>query len=107
MSASAGRPRWKHRALAALDGAPVAGSSRERIAAAIELCSETERHVLALMVAERLTPIEAAHALELPVGEIVRIHSTLLTELRRALRGRPFRPRPRSDAGAPRTRRAS
>jgi DNA-directed RNA polymerase specialized sigma24 family protein len=107
VSAASRRPRLGRRALATASHAPVAGSARARIAAALACCSETERHIVALLVEERLSVSETALALGLPVGEVVRVRSTLLNELRRVLRGRPFRSAGRTAAGAVGLRRAS
>jgi DNA-directed RNA polymerase specialized sigma24 family protein len=85
------RPRVARRALDSARRAPVAGSARSRIAAALSCCSEEERHVLALLIEERLTAAEAAAALELPLHHVRRVQSTLYGELRRVLRGRAFR----------------
>ena len=72
MNGRPGRPRIARRALAAAQRAPVGGSARSRIAAAL--------------------------ALGLPLRRVTRIRSTLLGELRRVLRGRPFRRTARSAA---------
>ena len=98
MNGRPGRPRIARRALAAAQRAPVGGSARSRIAAALALCSETARHVVALLVQERLSARETALALGLPLRRVTRIRSTLLGELRRVLRGRPFRRTARSAA---------
>ena len=100
MSAGAGRIRTRRRALAAARRAPIAGPARARIAAALEQCSETERHVAALLLDERLSADETALALGLSVNRVHRVHAALLAELRRVLRGRPFRRVARSQAAA-------
>lgn len=107
MSASSGRPRLARRALASASQAPVGGSARARIAAALACCSNTERQIVALLIEERLSVSETALVLGLPVGEVTRVRSTLLNELRRVLRGRPFRRAGRPAASALGLRRAS
>ena len=47
--------------------------------------------MLALLLEERLTAAETAAALELSIARVMRVRSTLFGELRRVLRGRPFR----------------
>ena len=107
MNAPAGRPRTARRAIAKAQRAPVAGRSRERMAAALACCSDAERHILALLIEERMSAAETALALELPIAHVVRVQSTLLHELRRVLSGRPFRRAARPAATTLRLRRAS
>jgi DNA-directed RNA polymerase specialized sigma24 family protein len=107
MSAAGSLSRVARRALQSARRAPIAGTSRERLAAALACCSETERLVLALLIEERLTPAETANALDLPLAIVIRTQSTLFTELRRALRGRPFRRALRTAAASSRLGRAS
>ena len=85
------RPRVARRAVESARRAPVAGSSRSRIAAALPFCSDEERHVLALLLEERLTTAETAATLDLTITRVMRVRSMLFGELRRVLRGRPFR----------------
>jgi len=68
--------------------------SRQRIAAALERCSRTERQLLALMLYERLSAPEAADVLGLRAREVERVYDGLLRELDGAL-----------DGAAPRARR--
>jgi DNA-directed RNA polymerase specialized sigma24 family protein len=102
------RPRLARRAIESSRRAPLAGSSRSRIAEALSCCSLEERHVLALLLEERLTAAETAAALELSVTRVMRVRSTLFGELRRVLRGRPFRRAVTPSAsGLPAVRRAA
>ncbi len=91
MSAPTRRPRVARRALRSARRAPATGSPRERIASALACCSASERHVLALLIEERLTPAETAVALELSLAQVLNVQATLLDELSRVLGGRPFR----------------
>ena len=91
MSAVHGRARMGRRALASARRSPVGGSSQARIEAALACCSETERNIVALLLEERLSTRETALALGLPVSRVTRVRAALLAELRRVLRGRPFR----------------
>lgn len=59
--------------------------SRQRIAAALERCSRSERQLLALLLCERLSAPEAANVLGLPAGEVERVYAGLLRELGGAL----------------------
>lgn len=71
---------------------------RERLCAQLAGYDAAQRAVLALMLLERLTPTEAARALDLPVDQIARLYRALLTDLRRVARGdapSPRRPEPR------------
>jgi DNA-directed RNA polymerase specialized sigma24 family protein len=107
VSAPVRRPRVALRARLASERAPEPGDARQRMAAALACCTAAERLVLALMIEERLTATETARALDMPVAEVVRTHSVLLTELRRALGGRPFRRAARTEGRTQRLRRAS
>jgi DNA-directed RNA polymerase specialized sigma24 family protein len=101
------RPRVALRARVASERAPEPGDARQRMAAALACCTPAERLILALMIDERLTAIETARALEMPVADVVRTHAVLLSELRRALSGRPFRRAARTEDRTSRVRRAS
>ncbi|MGH7741384.1 MAG: hypothetical protein ACRENS_05110 [Candidatus Eiseniibacteriota bacterium] len=109
MSSRSGRPRVARRALDSARHAPLpALAARRRIADALAACSADERNLLALLLAERLSPAEASLALELPAAEVLRARDALIETLRRALLGGPTPrvalPRP---ADAPSLRRAS
>lgn len=74
--------------------APAAGG-RRRVADALARSTVRERLVLALLLVERLTPGEVAHALDCPRRRVDRIYRSLLGELRATLGtnrgGRPSR----------------
>ena len=106
MSATGRRSRVARRAQAAARRAPVSGSPRARIAAALACCSATERHIVALLLEERLDAAETAEALGLPLDHVLKVLAALLDELRRVLAGRRFR-RPAGSASAPRLRSAA
>lgn len=61
--------------------------ARERLSAQLAGYDAAQRAVLALMLLERLTPTEAARALDLPVEQVTRLLRALLTDLRRVARG--------------------
>ncbi len=63
-----------------------------RAAAEVEALEPRERQVLALCLIEQLTPLEAAGALHMPVGELERTLASTLEQIAAAL-------------AAPRTRR--
>lgn len=90
------RPRIARRALDASRRAPVSGSARERIAAALELCSPEERALLSMMLIEEMTPLEAGEAMEISVREVSRTYTNLLAALRRTLLGMNSRSAPRA-----------
>jgi DNA-directed RNA polymerase specialized sigma24 family protein len=80
---------------------------RERVAAALARRGARERLVLALLLYERLFPVEVADALHLSVRQVERTYDALLAELRRSL-GRPStRDRARLTAGSSRVRKAA
>lgn len=88
MSTRSGRPRLARRALDSARRAPAPTAAlRRRLAAALAECTEDERHVLALLVGEGLSPAEASLALELPTARLLRMRTTLFETLRRALFG--------------------
>ena len=62
---------------AAVRGLP----ARVRAAAAIEKLAEHERDVLALLLVERLTPLEAAGALRMTVRQVETIFSAAVDEI--------------------------
>ena len=80
--------------------------ARRRLSRALSRCAPDERVLLALLLFERLTPEEAALALDVPCPAIESRLDTLMAELRAAMRGLPFRAR-RSTATPVRLRRAS
>jgi DNA-directed RNA polymerase specialized sigma24 family protein len=59
--------------------------SRERIARALFHCTRPERAVLALLLIERLTPVEAADALGITAGEVERVYHDLMRDLDQTL----------------------
>lgn len=61
--------------------------SRQRIAAALERCTRSERQLLALLLYERLSAPEAADVLGLSAREVQRVYAGLLRELDGALSG--------------------
>jgi DNA-directed RNA polymerase specialized sigma24 family protein len=67
-------------------------TGRDRVHVALARCSEHERAVLALLLVEHLTPLEAAAALGLPLREVLRTYRALMAELTRVARGLRFRP---------------
>lgn len=69
---------------------------REAVARALSCCVERERVLLALILFERLTPVEAARALDVPAARIERSYAALLVELRRSLGECGLRPLDRS-----------
>jgi len=69
---------------------------REAVARALSRCVERERVLLALILFERLTPAEAARALDVPAARIERAYAALLAELRRSLGECGLRPRDHS-----------
>jgi DNA-directed RNA polymerase specialized sigma24 family protein len=96
MRSASRRPRIARRALQVSRRAPVSGSARERIAAALELCSAEERALLSMMLIEDMTAHEAGEAMDLSVREVSRTYTSLLAALRRTLRGMNFRSEPRA-----------
>jgi DNA-directed RNA polymerase specialized sigma24 family protein len=56
-----------------------------RAAAEIEALQPRERQVLALCLVEQLTPLEAAGALHMPVGELERTLASTLEQVAAAL----------------------
>jgi DNA-directed RNA polymerase specialized sigma24 family protein len=56
-----------------------------RAAAEIEALEPRERQVLALCLIEKLTPLEAAGALHMPVGELERTLASTLEQVAAAL----------------------
>jgi DNA-directed RNA polymerase specialized sigma24 family protein len=56
--------------------------ARHRVAAALARRGTRERLVLALLLYERLYPIEVANALGISLRQVERTYDTLLTELR-------------------------
>lgn len=86
------RPRIGRRALATARRAVETSPARSRIGATLARCSPTARRIAALLLIERLSPAEAAAALEIPVREVRRTYSALLAELRRMLGAERLRP---------------
>ncbi len=78
------------------------GRGRDRVAAALARRGARERLVLALLLYERLYPIEVADTLGISLRQVERTYDALLTELRR-----PTRVRARAGASAARARRAA
>jgi DNA-directed RNA polymerase specialized sigma24 family protein len=66
---------------------PVASGVPERasVATALGRCSEPQRTMLALLLVERLSSIEAAATLGISVGQFERSYQALMAELRRAM----------------------
>uniref|UniRef100_A0A832I0F7 RNA polymerase sigma factor 70 region 4 type 2 domain-containing protein n=1 Tax=Eiseniibacteriota bacterium TaxID=2212470 RepID=A0A832I0F7_UNCEI len=100
MQAAVRRPRGLKRAPAPVQRVAALCAARERVSAALARFREDERAVLALLLVERLTPGEAARALDVPVAALMRGHRALLAELRRALRGTAPRPSRRGESRA-------
>lgn len=86
------RARGLRRAPAPVQREAALSAARARLAAALGRFREEDRALLGLMLVERLTPAEAARALDVPVSELLRGYRTLLSDLRRALRGLAPRP---------------
>jgi DNA-directed RNA polymerase specialized sigma24 family protein len=80
---------------------------RRRLRRALEGCSPVERALLALLIVERLTPAEAAHALRLSTAGVERRYRALLAEMARAYHGLSSRRAARAAHGLLRLRRAS
>lgn len=80
--------------------------ARRRLSRALSRCAPDERVLLALLLFERLTPAEAALALDVPCSAVESRLDTLMAELRAAMRGLPFRAR-RPAMTSVRLRRAS
>jgi DNA-directed RNA polymerase specialized sigma24 family protein len=99
--ALARRPRGLRRAPAPVQRLAAIGAAREKVTAALERLGDDERALLAMLLVERLTPAEAARALDVPVDQLARGYRALLAELRRAVRGLAARPARRPD-GRPR-----
>ena len=87
------RARVARRALDAARIAPPSGTSRTRVAVALDQCSASERALLSLLLTERLTVAEAAEALERAPRDVTRAYARLLSELRRSARGARLRER--------------
>jgi len=66
---------------------PESSSSPDRasVAAALGRCSEPQRTMLALLLVERLSSVEAAAALGISVGQFERSYQALMADLRRAM----------------------
>lgn len=58
-----------------------------RASAALETLSPRERSVLALMLLEGLSPLEAAGALGTTSGQVERLYTTALESVSREMRG--------------------
>jgi DNA-directed RNA polymerase specialized sigma24 family protein len=86
------RARVARRAVDKARVAPAPGTSRARVALALDACTASERALLSLLLTERLTVPEAAEALERAPRDVTRAYARLLTELRRTVRGAGFRP---------------
>ena len=82
--------------------------ARNRVAAALARRGARERLVLALLLYERLYPIEVADALGISLRQVERTYDALLTELRGPIeRGAARGGRGRTAAPIPRARRAA
>ena len=79
--------------------------ARHRVAAALARRGTRERLVLALLLYERLYPIEVANTLGISLRQVERTYDTLLTELRRSVARGTGRSRARSTP--PRVRKAA
>jgi DNA-directed RNA polymerase specialized sigma subunit len=62
-----------------------------RMGEAIDTLEERERHVLALLLVERLTVLEAAGALKLSMREVGEVYATALQRLARGTGARAQR----------------
>ena len=58
---------------------------RPRVASALARCTPSQRTMLALMLLERMTTVEAAATLGIPVEEFERAYRALMLDLRRAI----------------------
>ena len=81
--------------------------ARHRVAAALARRGTRERLVLALLLYERLYPIEVANALGISLRQVERTYDTLLTELRGPAARGAGRSRVRSTPPAARVRKAA
>ena len=81
--------------------------ARDRVAAALARRGARERLVLALLLYERLYPIEVADALGISLRRVERTYDALLTELRRPGMRVAGRPRARATAPASRARKVA
>ena len=81
--------------------------ARHRVAAALARRGTRERLVLALLLYERLYPIEVADALGISLRQVERTYDALLTELRRPVARGAGRSRARSATPAARVRKAA
>ena len=81
--------------------------ARHRVAAALARRGTRERLVLALLLYERLYPIEVANALGISLRQVERTYDTLLTELRGPVARGAGRSRARSTPAAARVRKAA
>ena len=81
--------------------------ARHRVAAALARRGTRERLVLALLLYERLYPIEVANALGISLRQVERTYDTLLTELRGPSARGARRSRARSAPPAARVRKAA
>src|SRR5207247_666802 len=88
-------------------GTILTAGGRGRVAAALARRGARERLVLALLLYERLLPVEVADALNLSVRQVERTYDALLAELRRSLGGAAPRDRARLATGAARARKAA
>ena len=66
--------------------------ARVRVSAAIEKLADRERQVLALLLLERLTPIEAAGALRLTVRQVETSFALAVESLREDAAARSWNP---------------
>jgi len=66
-------------------GIQISSEARDSVASALGRCSEPERTMLALLLVERLSSVEAAAALRISVGQFERSYRTLVAELRRSM----------------------
>lgn len=63
---------------------PAATVRRRRVSSLLQSRAARERLVLALLLVERLTPVETARALGIPRSRVTRIYASLLARLRGA-----------------------
>ena len=78
--------------------------TRDRVAAALARRGARERLVLALLLYERLYPIEVADALGISLRQVERTYDCLLAELKRPLSRANGRTRGRAGSAPVRTR---
>lgn len=111
LSANAPRRRALKRAPLGIRRLGALAIVRERLVSHLSGYDPSQRAVLAMLLLERLTPAEAARALDLSIDQVARLFRALLTDLRRAGRGTTSTPLRRAETrlrivALPRQRRA-